>query len=232
MRKTNSALAKTKSEATSRALVKEEVGLALVKEQPKETRRRNTSIRGIKSTLGKIVSVVNNGQNAIKRGAKSSSEVARSVVTGGQNTAKAGSRAVLRRCIKGMTLGKNTLQRGVGTTLKKAKSVLTGGQDVFRKGCSTIKHIFKERSKKKEAKQQEQKVLFRVFLLITLVVVVVDRDIFFGEHEGYLTAGWLGFCLAWFARDFWVGRGITSKVRLLLFSITAISIIKWLFLLL
>ena len=183
-----------KTKTQAQAVNRQETELTLVK--PALTHRRETTRN--RSFLWKIKSIMTGGQQAIRRGAKSSST----------------------KTISAMTSGQQFVKRGVWFTVAKTGAAVTSGQRAIIGGYLAVQGFFK----KKPEKEQEQQLNYSLFLLITLVVVAVDREIFFGEFEGQLTIGWLGFCLGWFVRD----KTTSRKARFLFgLLISLIAIIKW-----
>ena len=181
-------------------LIKRETGLALIKTKPKKTRRENF----IKALKG-IQSAVTGGKQTIKRGANSLSNAATSTAT----------------------RVKRTTEKRAGSLSKAGTSVASGVGGIIIRNYLALQTYFKKHQEKKITKKQE--IPYSWFLLISLVILFVDRDSFLGEYEGQLTTGWVGFCLGWFTRD----KTANTKTKLLIMSLFGlIAVIKWLFLLL
>lgn len=186
-------------------LIKREAGLALIKTKPKKTRRENFIKKGAKFALKRIKSAVTDGKQTIKKGADSLSNAATSTAT----------------------RVKKTTEKGANSLSKAGTSVASGVGGIIIRNYLALQTSLKKHQERKITKKQE--IPYSWFLLISLVILSVDRDIFLGEHEGQLTTGWVGFCFGWFTRD----KTSSTKIKLLMMSLFGlIAAIKWFFLLL
>ena len=215
-------------------LIKKETGLSLIKTKPKKTPREISIKKGVESILGKTKSAVTNGQQIIKKGANSSKKGVESIlgktksaVTNGQQIIKKGANSSSKTAKSTVTGTHNFIKRSITSISTKTTMIMNGGQAIIIGNYLAIQTFLKKHQEKKTAKKQE--IPYSWFLLVSLVILFVDRDIFLGEREGQLTTGWVGFCLGWFTRD----KTASTKSKILIMSLFGLfAVIKWLFLLL